>query len=136
MEQGTKPSILAGLKFAFRTDMANKRITPKDACLLLLASGPQTRMQLRTALWAWRPTNPDRTYRPSERLFYTYLFNSSYHHVADDFDGRITAYSWVGMKLSTYTATRAFWYRTKRGSYAITAIGLKRLTQLGFKELS
>jgi hypothetical protein len=123
---------LSDYRFGYRIHLDKGQITPKMAVLMLLMGGPMTRSDLRKALSAWRPKS-DKPWHAGSKLFYVYLFNKNYGHVADSFMEDCT--------LSSYAAGRAagkkaYWYRLSRGRYAISRRGFEYLASQGIKELT
>ena len=118
-------NILSQYTWAYRTNLAKNLLAPKDAVILLLKDGPVTRKPLIKALQVWRPRS---TWKCGKIAYYTYLFNASYHNVAQNIQGDTSTN--YRQKSSMYDS--AFWYRPVRGTYALTLSGIKRLHQLGF----
>ena len=106
------------------TNLALGRVNNRDFILLLLAqNGVMKYDTIRRTLFAWRG--------PDHPTFQTY-FNKYYGHVALNFFDTIPMYGYLGSKKY---ARRRWWYRIRRGEYALTDAGMRRLRQLGIENL-
>lgn len=116
------------------TDISQRVLSNRDACLLLLAAnGPEVKSGTLIALLrAWRPLEgapysggflPRRT--GNRELYFTYLFNSHYGHITNNYEGvpRKPYYSYARTKES-------FFWRERRGHIRISAAGYRRLASL------
>lgn len=119
-------SILSGLSNGNRTDLFNGKVTNADAVLLLLsANGGKARTgHIREALREWSGSSKS----------YGYLFQN-YE------PGWSTGYGFVGRTFEQPTtlidgpspySRRNFYYRTQRGTVAISAEGFRRLAEIKF----
>ena len=117
-------SILSGLSNGNRTDLASGRVTHADAVLLLLSSngGKARTGHIREALREWSGSSKS----------FGYLFQN-YE------PGWSTGYGFVGRTFEQATTRidtlwpynrRNFYYRTQRGTVAISAEGFRRLAEL------
>jgi hypothetical protein len=118
--------MLSKYKWAKNTDIENNVITNKDAVVLLLASGLKKTGELQKALRKWRE---------DEKLWFVYLWNSYYGHVAVDTQGTPSIPFHLGIRnlfnpwvdAPKPLTPNAWWYRTKRGEFALTTTGWRRL---------
>ncbi len=124
---------LSEYTWAFKSNLDKALLAPKDAVILMLKDGPVPRKALIQALRTWRPVaNPvnygDGTIQRGPMAFYTYLFNASYHNVANSIKGDTSE----NYRRRSAKFDSAFWYRIQPGVYALTLSGIKRLHQLGY----
>lgn len=122
-------NLLAGLRNGQNTDLSKGTIRNADAVLLLLnsAGGMAKSRDLRAALRTWRPD-----------LSFGYLFQMPSHGSGYGFAG--TAFTSSGTRVFHQPADldgdghtswrRQYYYRVRRGVYAITAEGYNRLQEL------
>ena len=119
-------TILSGLTNGNRTDLFNNKVTNADAVLLLLSAngGKAKTRDLRQALRTWSNSSKS----------FGYLFQN-YE------PGWSTGYGFVGRTFEQATTEidgpypynrRNFYYRTQRGTVAISAEGFRRLAELSF----
>lgn len=123
---------LKSLQHNVLTNLKKNRINNRDAVVLLLGqhNGIAHRKVLRKALLDWRPG-----------LHHSYLFNSYYNQVANNFaeasrrvyhEGHIT---WdesgeMYTRKGHDSDRRMYWYRLDNGIYGLTAEGYRRLGEL------
>lgn len=125
---------LSQFTWARKTDLARGQLAPKDAVILLLKDGPVTRKRLIKALQEWRPRSTyllhtgERVVNTYNIAFYTYLFHRGYGHAAVDSLGTTGTYAGTTTKRSPHS----WHYAMKRGLYALTITGIRRLHELGF----
>jgi hypothetical protein len=117
---------LTNLTHSTTTDLAKGKINNADATVLIIAGlgGIATRAKILAKLRQWRPFQ------------FRYLFNASTAGHGYGFIGRdvrstsnilsmpATDRKWREFRRPTY------WYRTGRGHYALTLLGLHRASQL------
>lgn len=125
-------NILGNFVHGFATNLGKGVINNADATLFLLAAmgGVAKGRDLKRALKSWRPNR-----------LYNYLFQSY---------ARYGGYGFCGSNINSCSnevyhsprcfngeghtsQRRTFWYRTGRGTYALTFEGIRRLTELGIK---
>lgn len=120
------------------TNIAERVLSNRDACLLLLAAnGPICKTgTLQTLLRAWRPlegyhyqysrVGQGATSRPGHvELHFTYLFNTHYGHICHNPQG-IPDVPWCGPARTK----EAYFWSNKRGEIRISLAGYKRLSWL------
>jgi len=121
---------LSNVVHSSRTYLNYNRITNHDAALLVLtaAGGVATSRQIIEGLRAFR-RNPE--------LKFTYLFNTSgyggYGFVGRDVNSvsnKVYHCPSVRGNRDCTTQRRTYWYRVKRGTYALTLEGIRRLAEL------
>jgi hypothetical protein len=137
---------LSNVVHSFQTALNYSRVTNHDAALLILhkLGGTATSKEIKKHLQAWRgpetrmaSKNPMWCSHPELPLAFTYLFNTSqsggYGFVGKDVNS-VSNKVWhdpaVYNGKGCYTQRRTFWYRVKRGTYALTTEGLRRLGEL------
>ena len=133
---------LSNVVHSSRTALNYNRVTNHDAALLILhkLGGAATSKEIKKHLQAWRGLQPrehlqgpwGNTTRveTQDNLAFTYLFNTSAHG----------GYGFVGKDVNSTTNSvesfydehnrRTYWFRVKRGKYALTLEGYRRLAEL------
>ena len=125
-------SILRGFKNGQNTDLDKGTIRNADAVLLLLneAGGTARVGELRAALRAWRPN------RHFNYLFQMYSGSGGYGFAGSNFASATTRVYHYGTGFGDKgheSDRRTYYYRSGRGTYAITAEGFRRLAELGVR---
>jgi len=114
---------LARVVHSSHTYLNYNRITNHDAALLVLhaAGGTATSKAIKAAL---------KDFRRNPSLHFTYLFNTSgyggYGFVGDNVNSVSNKVYHSGKP----SQRRTYWYRVKRGTYALTLEGIRRLAEL------
>ena len=120
---------LARVVHSSHTHLNYNRITNHDAALLVLhaAGGTATSKAIKAAL---------KDFRRNPSLHFTYLFNTSqsggYGFVGDNVNSVSNKVYHLPNQggFDSTTQRRTYWYRVKRGTYALTLEGLRRLAEL------
>ena len=114
---------LSNVVHSSHTYLNYNRITNHDAALLVLhaAGGTATSKAIKAAL---------KDFRRNPSLHFTYLFNTSgyggYGFVGDNVNSVSNKVYHSGKP----SQRRTYWYRVKRGTYALTLEGIRRLAEL------
>lgn len=115
---------LSSLKHGLRTNLKKGIVNNHDAALLAMAESQEPIVKSRNisaSLRAWRK---------NQSLHFRYIFNSqisaSYGYVGSNIGSeRHVIPTWTGT-----VTRRTYWYRVRKGHYAITAEGHRRLQEL------
>lgn len=125
---------LAGFSHAKRTNIAKRKLSNKDAALLILAAngGVMRVPDVKTLLRGWRPLDG----YGGQELHFTYLFNEFYGHITENYDAQpflarpgYSKNNCYGRSKAHYSVGPYMW-RPFAHRAAISALGRARLNYL------
>lgn len=119
---------LHSLRHSCVTKLSDGCINNADATLLIISNldGVATSRQLKCELRAWRAA----VYHSYDYLFNTSVFGG-YGFVGDNVESiSNTVHTWSSGRRYSTRDRSTYWYRKKRGVYAITTCGMSRLAYL------